>query len=495
MSVTDRGEEQILRTVGAAMGRVLGVGILAAGDDFFEASGDSTGAIEVVIALRKELGVPVPIDAVQLRPTPHDLAQWLTTSDAPDGGQPVPVPASAGPRTARLSPVQQAIHEAMRLWEPVGVYNLGVVYGVSGPVDVEWLAECFRRASAYHEAVRTVLTCQDAAPALQVRDDAVPLVDVGEDGQEDEPVRERIVAFLRAEAVPTGRSPVRVLLSGRCPKDGETEYRYLAVSACHLVIDGETLGGYLNTVAALYGPASAAPAAWRLAQPPALRTSNRNEPHGRDRWTRLAGQRPRSDYADTTGRRQTLELGPDLSEALRTTASRHSATPYETVLALLSQRLGRDTEGPVTFGGAYRSGFTNGDTEHYEGQLVSLRRLSFGRPEPDDADAAIDRAKLAVRAAMSASSSAVTDEAPPVVVSVQDGAADRFALDGLRVEPLDICNGTARFEMAILLHLNTTRPRITVEYLRQCFEERAVAGFLADLRELLVRHGKCGAVA
>lgn len=475
---------QLLADVTVAMQEAIDSRALGRNADFFEYGGDSMAAIQVVMDLRRSLDITVPIEAVQLHPTPALLAEYLLMLTAEGNERGLPASRPDGEVVA-LSPVQQSIYEAMRLWAPVGVYNTSLVYRLTGSVDCGRLETSLAEAAYHHEAARAMLVNQDRRVGLAVTNNVIPEIIVDNSSADELLIRRRITEFLKEYIDPAVQSPLRVFLTDRLAGRLE-ETRYLAISACQLMFDEETLGSYLATATEFYRGRSAPPEIRRLISPMPVAPGD-PQPVMPRTWTRFAFQRARSDIFDVSGTRQTMHLSPAQVSGLRALGSRNSATLYEAMLSLIWTLAAAGGSQAVMLCGTFRQPAVDAGATHAEGRPAGLKELRFGALGQDTLDQAMQRVKQTVRAAQSDEIKPVTDEAPPIVVSLQDGRTQELELDNAHVEIVDWDNDTARFEMALLIHLRSGRPRIIAEYLRQCCDDSDVSAFLDDLRNLLAR--------
>jgi acyl carrier protein len=84
MRIQGEGEE-LERDLIELFGHVLQLSGVRPDDDFFTLGGDSLGAVEVMLALERTLGMSLPLPLLFDAPTPRELARELRAALAADG--------------------------------------------------------------------------------------------------------------------------------------------------------------------------------------------------------------------------------------------------------------------------------------------------------------------------------------------------------------------------------------------------------------------------
>ncbi|ASZ13281.1 non-ribosomal peptide synthetase [Chitinophaga sp. MD30] len=149
--------------------QLLGRAPIGITDNFFSLGGHSLLIMRLLAALRKELGIEVPVKALFQYPTISALSTYL--SEQPS----VPlIPAIvAGERPVHL-PLS---YSQERLWfiDQVGGsehYHISAVLDLAGQLDIAALTAAFRQVIERHEVLRTVIRTIDGTPYQQIMDGA-----------------------------------------------------------------------------------------------------------------------------------------------------------------------------------------------------------------------------------------------------------------------------------------------------------------------------------
>jgi mycobactin peptide synthetase MbtE len=166
------------RAVAALFADLLGADEVGCDDSFFSLGGHSLLATKLVAAVREACGVEVSVRDVFERGTPGELAALI--DELPDAQA-----NSARPRlVARTTDVEQSPLSAaqLRSWfqyrvdGPSPVNNIPFAARLTGPCDVDALADAVGDAVARHEILRTVYREIDGIPRQVVQ--AVDTIDV-----------------------------------------------------------------------------------------------------------------------------------------------------------------------------------------------------------------------------------------------------------------------------------------------------------------------------
>ncbi|MEN2990855.1 amino acid adenylation domain-containing protein [Tistrella sp. BH-R2-4] len=255
--------EQLVARVWA---EVLGRTGIAADDDFFALGGHSLAAARVAARLAAA-GRPVALAQLFQATTLGDLAAELDRlamagagNDDGDDADPLPPFVAVLPDECPLSPGQARWWFLDRLGaDPRGAV-ISAALTLDGDLDVDRLADSFRRIVDRHTPLRTVVVEHDGAPRAVVMPAPapwpLPVIDAPSD--QAAAIAARDVA---AAAFDLARGPfLRTVLIRRGPARHD-----LVVVLHHMAADGWSLGVLVRELAALYGGASLPPLPARYA--------------------------------------------------------------------------------------------------------------------------------------------------------------------------------------------------------------------------------------
>jgi len=345
----------LVEEVARHMASVLGVGQVAAEEDFFALGGHSLLATLLASRLADARGVEVPLRLVFEAPTPAALAGRLLAC------APAAAPAAI-PTVDRSGPLQLSFSQE-RMWylhqlDPGGsAYNVAGGVFLRGEVDPDRLARALHAVVARHEVLGTRYASVDGvphslpgpAPALELtREDL---------SSRGDPRAAAVTAAEALAASPFDLTQGRLVRAGLL-RLGPAEWA-MVLSAHHVVVDGWSMGVLLAEILeadralaegravapARAGPAYADYAAWQRTQLGAEAQAVEVE-----HWRRRLAGAPRLELpADgrrgpsRRGAREFVTLPPATWDRLRELARAEGATLYMVMLAAFEVLLHRHT--------------------------------------------------------------------------------------------------------------------------------------------------------
>ncbi|WP_030734584.1 non-ribosomal peptide synthetase [Streptomyces sp. NRRL S-31] len=462
---------------------VLGVAGIGPGDGFRALGGTSLQAIRVQNRVREHFGVVLTVRELLGAGTLAELARIL----AAGGGERAALPPLTRTDTDSGTSHPASLHQR-RLWAQARMkraasvaYNEASALQVTGPVDLPALRRAVQDLADRHEAFRSSLHLEGA----DLRVDVAPRVTV-DLAEED----------LTGSADPLAEATRRVTELGAVPFDLErapllratlltmaAEERVLVLVTHHTVADGLSQDVLDRDLAECY-------AARRAGREPAPRPRTALRPRDHARWQRataghpvlaagldhwrsvLAGAPtethlptlgPRPASFSHLGGRVDRGTGPGLRAAVRRLAEEAGTTGYAVCLLALALLVSRRTGQRDVLIGSPFSGRPSQEAEDVIGfftNTVVMRVTLDGTTDPLPLLAAVDErvqeglehqyvAFNDVVRAVGARAGASGQPLVQVVLAYQGPLRPRAALEGTRVVPWLVDNGTAKADLTV----------------------------------------------
>ncbi|HEX6746468.1 MAG TPA: amino acid adenylation domain-containing protein [Longimicrobium sp.] len=338
--------EQALAEVWSELLRVERVGRR---DHFFELGGHSLLAVRVISRVRQVLGAEVALGDLFERPVLADLARTIESAARTE----LP-PIERVDRGGRLplSFAQQRLWFLERMGDLGSTYHVPTRLRLGGELDRAALRRALDAIVARHEALRTTFVEVEGEPAQRitpVEESRFLLAehDLGGDPEAQSGLRRLLGEEARAP-FDLARGP---LIRGRLIRVAEDEH-VLLVTMHHIVSDGWSMGVFTRELSALYG-------AFRRGEPdplPPLPVQYADYAAWQRKWVdgevlrkqaeywkaaladapellELPTDRPRPARQDYAGGTVWIDLGEELTAALKALGQRRGTTLFMTVLA------------------------------------------------------------------------------------------------------------------------------------------------------------------
>ncbi len=285
---------------------------------------------------------------------------------------------SSSGKSYDLTEAQRELWALAQLGDDASVaYNLSAAVHLRGELETEALSQAVDQVIARHEALRTTFSAvgdlQHIHPATAVGLAMEELAAAG-DGAGTSSCASSLITTLTTTLAAEARRPfdltegplVRFRLLRVAP-----QHHVLAVTAHHIVVDGQSLGTVLHEVSVLYASGAATEAEAEIQLPAAARFLEfveqqkadlaRDGQQAEEHWLQqlstplpvldLPLDRPRPPVQSFQGGRSTHTLGPDLAAGLEALARGAGATPFMVLLALVKVLLHRLTgQGDLVLG-------------------------------------------------------------------------------------------------------------------------------------------------
>jgi amino acid adenylation domain-containing protein len=500
---------------------VLGCDRVGIDDDFFALGGHSLLASRILSRIGLTLGVELPLGVLFQARTIATLAEWIERS----GGEPPP-PWGSAPRVQPLplSFAQQRLWFLYRMEPESAAYNVPGAVRLSGALRVGALVAALQEGARRHESLRTAFSGegeprQEIAPEVRI---VLPMIDLA--ALPARACRGESEALLQQQAARPFDLMRPPLLRAGLFRLREEEH-LLLLTMHHIVSDGLSLQVLLRELAALY---DAAVAGRPSPLPPAPQYADfalwqRSVLSGErlERllayWReRLAGMPvlelptdwPRSAVSGARARTRRLEIPMGLLERLRAASRSQGITLFMTLVgafaALLARHSGEDdfaVGSPVATRGRL-------ETEGMVGLLVNtlvLRADLTGDPAVAEVLRRLRQVVLGAHAHQDLPFERLVEELQPdralgrlplfqVMFAFFNAAETVPGFAGLQTTPLDVDNGTAKFDLTALVKEEPDTLHVALVYRRELFEavtvDRLGAHYVRLLEGMLAVPGK-----
>ena len=383
------GTEQIVADIWAS---ILGLPKISLHDNFFELGGHSLLATQVMVRVRKIMGIELPLRALFENPTVAKLATHIDSSALGSTAASLPpiVPVSRD-RELPLSFSQQRLWFLEQLKPGDPLYHSFQALLITGPLDVKALELSLNEVIRRHEVLHTVFDTVDGDPVQRIQ--PFTPISLRSLNLSDMP-QEKHRATVEQLAVDESQRPFDIsrgpLIRALLVVLGEHEHALL-LTLHHIVSDGWSLGILCREMPALYeafatgapGPLPALPvqyadfAVWQREhlqgkvldeQLSYWRTQLANVPPGLE----LPADRPRPEMATFSGARMSFELTKELTEQLKTLSRREGVTLFMVLLAVFDTLLYRYSGQPDIVVGTAIANRNRDETEGLIGFFVNM---------------------------------------------------------------------------------------------------------------------------
>ncbi|HEV7517096.1 MAG TPA: amino acid adenylation domain-containing protein, partial [Thermoanaerobaculia bacterium] len=496
---------------------VLGVEVGIDGS-FFDHGGHSLLAVQVAARAQAALGIELPVRAVFDAPTVATLAKVAESALYSGSGRQAP-PLTAAPRGARL-PLSFA---QQRLWfldqmEPgSAAYNLSAAFRLHGSLVPAVLAAALTETVRRHEALRTTFRQEGGEPVQVIAPAApvhLPWIDLSRlAGEADGEVRR----LARQEAGRPFDLAAGPLLRQVLVRLGEDEHAVL-LTMHHAVGDGWSIELLVRELGVLHD-------SWSRGLPaplPELPIQYPDFALWQRRWLagevltgeltywreRLGGSppvlelptdRPRPTVQSFRGATRPVVLPAPLAGALAASARHRGATLFMTVMAGFQALLARYAGQSEVSVGTSVAGRSHVATERLVGFFANtlvLRTELADDPPFEEIVARVREGLLGAYAHQDVPFEKLVEELQPerslsrtplfqVAFNLQNTPLGSVSVPGLRLEPLALASGTAKFDLNLLLYESEGGLGGVIEYNRDLFDGTTIQRMAGHLRRLL----------
>lgn len=464
---------------------VLGADDVGLDDNFFDLGGHSLLAARVASRVYAEFGIDFAVRSLFEMPTLAKLSAYVERRQGTGRRQAVGA-LTRVPRTGFLLPSfsQQRLW-FFEQWQPgTAVYNIPLGLKLTGALDVPAVRASLSEIVRRHESLRTVFEEHNGQPIQKILPPAtvsLPVLDLSplpsvqrEDAAQQEAVLEAQRPFDLTHDL---------MLRARLLRLGEGEHR-LILTLHHIASDGWSVGLLLHELNALYG-AFAAGQTTPLPEPPAQYADWAAWQRGQsdavsqkaqmDYWRQsLAGapgalelpfDRPRPAQQTFQGARLPLKLPAATADSLRTLARAEGATLFMTLVSGLQAVLSRWSGQTDFMIGTPIAGRNRVESEELIGFFVNtlvLRADLSGAPTGREIVRRVRETALGAFSNADLPFERIVDALQPerdpsrhplfqTLFVLQNAPQTAGQIGELRVETLDIDNGTSKFDLTLNL--------------------------------------------
>ncbi|KPI15380.1 amino acid adenylation domain protein [Actinobacteria bacterium OK074] len=471
-------QEQLLAGLFA---EVLGVDRVGVDDSFFDLGGHSLLATRLVSRVRAVLGAELALRALFETPTVAGLA---TALDGAGRARPA-LTAVDRPERVPLSFAQRRLWFLQQMEGPAATYNIPLALRLSGRLDEQALTAALDDVVARHETLRTVFPEDGGTPYQQVLDPGAARARIRVTHTDERRLPSALAEAARRPFDLAAELPLRAELFTLA----EDEH-VLLLALHHIAGDGWSTGPLSRDLATAYAARGAdrkpewspLPAQyadytlWQrdlLGEPTAPNsTFARQLAYWKQQLAELPEQldlpadRPRPAVASYRGEHLLVELDATLHAGLADLARRTGASLFmvlQAALAALFTRLGAGTDIPVGSPIAGRTDQALDDVVGFFVNTLVVRADLSGDPSFEELVRRVRETALGAYAHQDLPFENLVEELNParslshhplfqVMFALQNAPLGDFTLPGLRVAPVTVPTGTAKFDLGFNLY-------------------------------------------
>ncbi|CAG0936134.1 nonribosomal peptide synthetase DhbF [Thermoflexales bacterium] len=505
-------------------GEVLHLEQMSVHDNFFELGGHSLLATQVLSRIRDSFQVELPVRILFEVPTLAALAERIKAiRQGREGMSLDPILPVEHALQMPLSFAQQRLWFLYRLDPSSPAYNVPVALRVQGSLQVKRLELAVGEMVRRHETLRTTFSVVEgqsvqviAAKPEAGRVPIIPLVDLQSLPKALQEVEvQRLISEEALQTFDLVRGP---LLRAKLLRLAETEH-VAFFTMHHIIADGWSLGVFIQEIMALYEAFShqrssplpelaiqyvdfvqwqrqwfQASEVW-AAQLSYWKRQLRNSPPA----LLLPTDRPRPALQTFQGAVQSLTLSRDLAESLKELSRQAGATLFMTLLAAFQTLLHRYTGQEDILVGTAIANRNRAETEGLIGFFVNTLVLRTDLSGDPTFRALLDRVREVALGAYTHQDlpfEKLIEELQPerdlsrtplfqVMFDFQNAPRPALELSDLKLIPLKVNYGTAKFDLALFMEETGQSLSATFEYNLALFDAATMTRLLAHFQTLL----------
>ncbi|GAA3379182.1 non-ribosomal peptide synthetase DhbF [Streptomyces sannanensis] len=509
--------EQVLAELFA---EVLGLPDVGVDDSFFDLGGHSLLAMRLIARIRSSFGVELSLRTLFEAPT---VASLTARMDGAGTARPA-LAVRERPDDVPLSFAQRRLWFLHQLEGPSATYNIPLALRLSGELDRAALQAALVDVVARHESLRTVFAEVDGVPCQRVLDveAAWPRLRVTRTPERE--LEARLDRAARYAFDLSAEAPLRAELF-----EIASDEHVLLVVVHHIAGDGWSMGPLSRDLTTAYAararggqpewsPLAVQYADYTLWQRDLLGDADdpdslfaRQLAHwiealaGAPDQLELPFDRPRPAVASHRGGRVTLRIEPRLQQALGALARDTGSSLFMVLQAGLATLLGKHGAGTDITTGTPVAGRTDEAADNVVGFFVNtlvLRTDLSGDPSFRDLLGRVRENALAAYAHQDLPFEHLVEALSPVrsmahhplfqvMFALQNASAGDFELPELRLSPVSVFTGTAKFDLFFAVterHAADGGPGgldCVVDYAADVFDARTVESLVARWPKVL----------
>ncbi|MED1146290.1 non-ribosomal peptide synthetase [Bacillus paralicheniformis] len=473
---------------------VLKYGPAGIRDHFFEQGGHSLKATALVSRIAKAFGVQVPLKEIFAKPTLEELAVVIQELDESPHAAIEPADKQD---TYPVSSAQKRMYVLQQLEDGGVGYNMPAALKLTGPLDRARLDEVFRQLIRRHESLRTSFeTGADGEPVQRIHDD-VPFQLMELAAAED------FVRPFRLQEAPLFRATL--------VKEAE-ESHLLLVDMHHIISDGVSVGTLIREFSELYANRTLHPlriqykdyAVWQQAFKQG-EAYNRQEAY----WLKqLDGELPvlelpadnaRPAVRSFAGDHVSFSLDADTSFGLYKIARDNGCTLYMVLLAAYSTLLARLSGQEDIIIGSPIAGRPHKDLEPVIGMFVNTLAIrtqpaenkcfsNFLREVRETALEAFEHQNYPFEELVDRLDVVRDMSRNPLfdaMLVVQNMDRQELFLDGLHIQPADMPQTGAKFDLTLQVSEGDERIHFRFEYASSLFKQDTIERWASHFTTML----------
>jgi amino acid adenylation domain-containing protein len=487
-------------------------------DDFFHLGGDSMLGAQLIVRIRDEFGVELPMFRLFNTPRLAALAQWIESAPhtALDSSEPIrPAPRDEPPP---LSFAQERLWFLTQFEEAAPAYATPTALRLRGALNIDALRSALQSVIGRHEVLRTTYPCPEGVAVQTIAPQGVielPVVDLRNlAGPERESRVQQTAAEEAFRLIDLSRDlPVRALLLRLAPEE-----HVLVLTVHHIAFDGWSKSIFFRELSVFYKAAvtNSPPdlpdlpiqyadyAAWQrrfLVGEAGVRLAA----YWKERLKEISpvldlpSDRPRPARQTYRGGTERMTLPASLTEELRRLSRAESATLFMTLLAGFQVLLCRYSRQSDICVGAPVAGRVRRETEGLVGLFVNVLAMRTDLSGEPDFRAALARVRETALGAYDHQDmplERLVEIARPerslsyaplfqVMFQLRNFPEIVYQLEGLKSETIAFDPGTAQFDLYLELTETGDGLAAALTYNSDQFDRSSARRILGHYRTLL----------